>query len=130
MEDLFWQVITTQVTLVKTDTLGNIQWVKPLGNLTSFSVNSVIDTANGFVVAGSSSGPTNGSGVWVMRTDGYGNALQKFSTPPVLSGSSTKDSQLGVKSVIAIALVAVLSIAVTCLLIYRRHHLLKSRNSD
>jgi hypothetical protein len=113
--------------LVKTDTLGNIQWVKPLGNLAIITINSVIDTTNGFVVAGSSSGPTNGSGVWVMRTDGYGNAPQEFSTPPVLSGSSTKDSQLGIKSVIAIALVTVLGIAVICLLIYRRHHLLKSR---
>lgn len=105
--------------LAKTDALGNIQWVKPLGKLNSSFVKSVIETANGFVVTGSSDSFTNASRVWVMRTDVNGNAPQNFSNAPALGSESNSSSST--KSIIAIVSVVVIGIAVISLLLFIRH---------
>lgn len=108
--------------LVRTDALGNIQWVKPLGNLNSSYVRSLVETVNGFVVAGSSNSPTNGSRIiWIMRTDEYGNAPQSFSSPPIAPEQPEKESFPVLPLIASVAAVAIVSVG---LLIYfkRRKH--------
>ena len=80
--------------LVRTDALGNIQWIKPLGNSTSSSslvryswVTSVVETAGGFTVAGSTYNYDNSSTVWVVKTDLNGNAPQNFSSSPTVAST-------------------------------------------
>jgi hypothetical protein len=83
-------------------------------------VKSVIETAEGFAVAGSSDSSTNASRVWVMKTNVNGDAPQNFSEAPAL-GPANSDSLLNTQAVIAIILVAVIGIPLISLLLYRRH---------
>ncbi len=102
--------------LVRTDALGNIEWVKPLGNLNSSYVKSLIETLNGFVVAGSANGPSNGSRiVLIMRTDEFGNAPQIFSSSPITPKQPEKESFPVLPFTASVAAVAIAS---TGLLVY------------
>ena len=73
--------------LVRTDALGNLQWIKPLGTSNSSLVRSVVETSDGFVVVGSSTNFVNSSTVWVMKTDLNGNAQQSFSASPTVAST-------------------------------------------
>ena len=80
--------------LVRTDALGNIQWIKLLGNSNSSSslvryswARSVVETAGGFAVAGSTHYYDNSSSVWVVKTDLNGNAPQTFSASPTVAST-------------------------------------------
>ena len=108
--------------LVRTDALGNIEWVKPLGNLNSSYVKSVLETVNGFVVAGSSNSPTNGSRIiWIMRTDEYGNAPQSFSSPPIIPKQPEKESFPVLPLTASVAAVAIVSIGLLAYFKKRKH---------
>jgi len=68
---------TTDLYMVKVDTLGNLTWSKHYGGSGSEYAYGVVETADGgFMIAGSTTTSTQGgSDLWLLRTDALGDTL-------------------------------------------------------
>jgi hypothetical protein len=71
---------TTYAWMVKTDSLGNLEWNKTIGNENGY-ISSIMQTADGGY---GFSGSLDGQNVCVAKTDAYGN-MEWYSTFPGLS---------------------------------------------
>ncbi len=71
--------LTGGSTLLKTDKNGNLQWSKSFGNASEINTRSIIQSDEGYVIAGYAAAPPLGPvviyGVYMAETDLFGNML-------------------------------------------------------